>query len=342
MSYKIAGVNIDAGNRLVKNISPAVKASFSKQILNPLGGFASLMRIDLKKFKKPVIVTSTDGVGSKLKIAQMLGKHDTIGQDLVAMSVNDIAVYGATPLAFLDYFACGKLDTKVASSVINGIAKACKKHGLSLVGGETAEMPGFYEKGEYDLGGFVVGCVDEKSIISGQQVKVGMQLVGIESSGLHSNGFSLVRKILIENFNLDLKLKHFGLKRTLGEELLTPTIIYSDIVGELIKRFKIFGMAHITGGGLKENIVRILPKGKGLIINSHAWKIPPIFAILAELGDLAAEELFRVFNMGIGYVVIVNNVDTQKIIAHLKTRGFKAYCIGEVISSKNQTVKILH
>ena len=307
ISYKDAGVDIKEGERLVESIKPIVKETFRPEVMKGIGGFAGLFSLDLTNYKNPVLVSATDGVGTKLKIAFSMDKHETVGIDLVAMSVNDIVVLGAEPLFFLDYLATGKLQREKMEKLIVGIAAGCKDAGCSLLGGETAEMPGFYNKGEYDLAGFAVGVVEKNEIIDGSKIRTGDTIIGFASSGLHSNGFSLVRKIIFEELKLDLNTKIKGLDKSLGEELLSPTRIYVQTILTLLKDIKLNGLAHITGGGLTENIPRILPSNCKAIINKDAWDKPPIFRFLQDKGGITDDEMFKVFNNGIGMAAVIRS-----------------------------------
>ncbi len=333
--YSEAGVDIDKGNDFVHGIKDIVKSTHQRGVLNDIGGFSSLFAIDTDTYKQPVLVTSTDGVGTKLEIAKRCQKHDTIGIDLVAMCVNDIIVGGAKPLCFLDYFSVGKLELDVATEVVKGIAEGCLQSQCSLVGGETAEMPGLYKTGDYDLAGFVVGIGDRNKIIDGSEIKVGDKIIGIKSSGLHSNGFSLVRKICFQDndFTVDDQIEELGC--TLGEELLKPTKIYVQSTLAVLKIYKINGMIHNTGGGFIDNIPRILPKGCKAIINCDRWQTPPIFSFLAEKGNVPEEEMYRTFNMGIGLMAIVDAGDAKDICHHYKAHGEDVAIIGEISAHKD-------
>ncbi|HDZ84914.1 MAG TPA: phosphoribosylformylglycinamidine cyclo-ligase, partial [Nitrospirae bacterium] len=320
LTYKKSGVDIDKGNKLVDIIKPLARSTFKPHVMTDIGSFGAFCKLDTKRFKDPVLVSGTDGVGTKLKIAFMMNKHDTVGIDLVAMCVNDILTSGAQPLFFLDYFASGKLSTKQAADVIKGIAKGCIMADCSLIGGETAEMPGFYDKGEYDLSGFSVGAVSEKEIINGSKIKNGDVLIGLASSGIHSNGFSLVRKLFfdIKKYSHKKKIKEFGC--TLGEELLKPTKIYVKCVMKIIKDYKVNGIAHITGGGLTENLPRIIPSKAKLkfVIEKGSWPILPVFELMKDLGKVPEAEMLKTFNMGIGMVLIVKRSDAPAVIKKLK------------------------
>src|SRR4030066_2390297 len=280
LTYKEAGVDIDEGERFVRLISPFVRKTFRHEVITDIGSFNALFNLNVKKYKKPVLVSGTDGVGTKLKIAFMMDRHDTVGIDLVAMCVNDILTSGAEPLFFLDYFATGRLDSKKATEVIKGIVKGCKEAGCSLIGGETAEMPGFYSEGEYDLSGFAVGIAEDAQLIDGSSVTVGDRLIGIASSGLHRNGYSLVRKVILEHHRMDLNKRVEEIGEVLGEELLRPTRIYVKTVLNLVRDFKIGGIAHITGGGVTGNLPRVIPSGCKAIVHKGTWEVPPIFPFL--------------------------------------------------------------
>ncbi len=335
-SYKEAGVDVKKGDSFVRMIKPMVESTFRPEVLTKIGGFAGCVSLNLERYKKPILVSSTDGVGTKLKIAFMMDRHDTIGIDLVAMCVNDIVTIGARPLFLLDYFATSKLNTEKATKVISGIVKGCAEAECSLVGGETAEMPGFYKKGEYDLAGFVVGIVENAQLIDGSGVTVGDKLIGIASSGLHSNGYSLVRKLLFEQYKMDIGKKVEEIGAVLGEELLRPTRIYVKTVLNLTRDFNLGGMAHITGGGITGNLPRVLPKGCKAVIHKKTWDIPPIFPFIKERGKLSEEEMFRTFNNGIGMVLIVRPKEVEDLLARLHSLGEKAFIIGEVGRSKKQ------
>lgn len=330
ITYKKSGVNIDEGERLVKLIKPIAKKTSRQEVVAGIGGFSALFKLNLKRYKNPVLVSSTDGVGTKLKIAFMMKRHDTVGIDLVAMGVNDIIVSGAEPLFFLDYFATGRLDAKTAAQVIKGIAKGCKEAGCALVGGETAEMPGFYKDGEYDLAGFAVGIADKGKIIDGRKIKPGDKIIGLASSGLHSNGYSLARKVIFDKLKLNLKSRVKGLRKSIGDELLTPTKIYVKTVAALKKEFNIKGIAHITGGGLTENIPRILPGICKAKIFKDSWRIPSIFQIIQRAGRIEEMEMLRTFNCGIGMVIIVAGKDAGNAIKRLKAIKETPFLIGNI------------
>ena len=330
LNYKQAGVDIDAGNELINRIKPFAKATKRIGADSELGGFGALF--DLKKcgYKDPILVSSTDGVGTKLKVAIDLGKHDSIGIDLVAMSVNDLLAQGAEPLFFLDYFACSKLSLDVASDVVKGIAEGCKQAGCALIGGETAEMPGMYKEGDYDLAGFAVGAV-ERDLILPKETKVGDVLIGLKSSGVHSNGYSLARFILQKNnINFEDKIAEFG-NKTIGEVLLTPTKIYVKSCLNAIKTGKVKALAHITGGGLVENLPRVLSEGVEVKIDYKSWTAPEIFPWLQKMGNVADEEMRRTFNCGIGMVLVIDKNDAEEIKDVLEKSGEETFVIGSLI-----------
>lgn len=330
ITYKDAGVDIDEGNETVRKIKPLAKATFRPEVLSDIGHFSAFFSLNNSKYKEPVLVSSTDGVGTKLALAFKSGIHNTVGIDLVAMVVNDIIVTGAEPLFFLDYFACGKLSSDVAEKVISGISQGCIEAGCALIGGETAELPGFYKEGEYDLAGFGVGVVEKNSIIDGSSINSGDLIIGIPSSGLHSNGYSLVRKIFFElnNFKLDTYFDELG--KTLIEELLTPTKIYVKPVLNILKNHSIKGMAHITGGGFIENIPRILPAQLKAVIDKSSLEILPIFKIIQKLGNIEEYEMFRTFNCGTGLIIVVAKDTADDITSLFNSMKLKAKIIGEI------------
>ncbi|MBR2734243.1 MAG: phosphoribosylformylglycinamidine cyclo-ligase [Selenomonadaceae bacterium] len=329
LTYKDSGVDIDAGNESVRLMKNFVRATYRPEVLGDIGGFGGLFA--LKRYDEPILVAGTDGVGTKLKIAFMLNRHDTIGQDAVAMCVNDILVQGAEPLFFLDYLAVGKLNPAQVAEIVRGVANACKESGCALIGGETAEMSGFYPAGEYDIAGFAVGVVERKNLITPARVKVGDVLIGLPSSGLHSNGFSLVRKIVFERMKFTGAEKIDGLTKTLGEELLTPTKLYPATCLPIIREFgeKIHGLVHVTGGGFYDNIPRALPDGLGATIDADSWTVPKIFTLLQAWGNVPRREMFRTFNCGVGMILIVD----ADIAAQID--GFK---IGRVVESSGVTI----
>ena len=328
LSYRDAGVDINAGNELVENIKPIVKKTFRPEVLTGIGGFGSLFELPVDRYKQPVLVAGTDGVGTKLKLAMLLGKHDTIGIDLVAMCVNDVIVQGAEPLFFLDYYATGQLDINIATDVIKGIAKGCELAGASLVGGETAEMPGMYQGEDYDLAGFCVGIVEKNQIIDPQNVQKDDVLIGLASSGPHSNGYSLIRKILEVN-NIDIN--HEFNNVSLGELLLSPTRIYvKSILALLENKIDIKAVAHITGGGITENIPRVLPAGHTAILKKDSWPQLPVFNWLQETGNIDNDEMYRTFNCGLGMVICVAKDKVDSTMEILQKHGEMAYIVGNV------------
>ncbi|MBF0456489.1 MAG: phosphoribosylformylglycinamidine cyclo-ligase [Nitrospirae bacterium] len=331
LTYKDAGVDIDKADTFIKDVSPLIKKTFRKEVLTDIGSFSALFRLDLTKFTEPVLVSGTDGVGTKLKIAFMTGKHDTIGIDLVAMCVNDVLTSGAEPLFFLDYLAVATLAPLTAREIVKGIAAGCTEAGCALIGGETAEMPGFYSNGEYDVAGFCVGAVNKPDIIDGSSIVESDVVIGLASSGLHSNGYSLARKLFfeIEGHTMDTFIPALG--RTIGEELLTPTKIYVKAVLSLKSEVNIKGMAHITGGGITGNLPRVLPAGLGAFIDKSSWVAPAIFALIGKKGIISHDEMFRTFNMGIGYTIVVAREDAARAIEILYRAGQKAFPIGKII-----------
>ncbi len=333
-TYADAGVDIDKANKLVDAIGKIAKQTTCAGVIGDIGGFGGLFSLNLTNLERPVLVSSTDGVGTKLRIAFMLDKHDTVGIDLVAMSVNDIIVQGAKPLFFLDYISMGKLDNQRATDIITGIAQGCKQAQCALLGGETAEMPGFYSDNEYDLAGFAVGVVDNDKIIDGTEIRVGHKLIGIASSGLHSNGYSLVRKVCFEVLNLKIDQHVPELGKTLGEELLMPTKIYAATVRGLLKDLPIHGIAHITGGGISENVVRIVPRTCSILIREGSWEIPPIFSFLQRAGNISAKEMARTFNMGIGMILVVPDYAVLDVMQRIEAMKERAFVIGEILDCK--------
>jgi phosphoribosylformylglycinamidine cyclo-ligase len=328
MSYKDAGVDIDKANLFVDRIKTITKATFRKEVLSPIGGFGGLFRLDAGKYNNPVLVSSTDGVGTKLRIAQMMAKHDTVGIDLVAMSVNDVVVQGAEPLFFLDYISTGMINVERDIKIIEGIVKGCQEAGCALIGGETAEMPAFYKDDDYDLAGFCVGIVESEKIIDGSEIRVGDRIIGIASNGIHSNGFSLARKVLFENGRLGVDDRLDNLPHSIGVELLRPTKIYVKSLLNLIKNFNIRGIVHITGGGFIDNIPRILPKACRAVILRGSWDIPPVFTIIKKMGNIDDGEMYRVFNMGIGMMVVASEKEAPEVIERLEHLDMPAYAIG--------------
>lgn len=338
MDYKQSGVDIKAGYEVINRVKKLAKKTFTKGVLGDIGYFGGLFQLDKNEYRNPVLVSGTDGVGTKLKIAFMAKSHKTIGIDLVAMSVNDVVVLGAKPLFFLDYLALNKVDPNIVEEILFGISCGCKESGCALIGGETAEMSDLYGKNEYDLAGFCVGIVEKSKIIDGSKIKVGDKLIGIASSGLHSNGYTLARKVLFDIAKLKTTSKLPGLKTNLGKEILKPTKIYVNQILELLKHFEILGMAHITGGGLIENAARFLPKGTNAEIDSSAWKKPEIFSLIQEKGNIAQDEMFKVFNMGIGMVLAVRPNIVDNVIDNLFKLGEKAYLIGEIKKGNREVI----
>ncbi len=337
LTYRDAGVDIDAGNEVVERIKPLVKRTFRPEVMGGLGGFGALFNLS-GKYREPVLVSGTDGVGTKLKLAQQLGRHDSIGIDLVGMCVNDVLVQGAEPLFFLDYFATGKLQVDTTVAVVGGIAKGCELAGCALIGGETAEMPDMYPPGEYDLAGFTVGAVEKSALVDGSKVRLGDVLIGIASSGPHSNGYSLVRRIF-DRAGRPGQLELDGVR--LIDALMAPTTIYVKPVLELLGKHELHAMAHITGGGLTENIIRVIPDGLGLDIDARAWPLPPVFDWLMREGQVPEPEMWRTFNCGIGFVMIVAPAQAAALSADLARLGLAHWSIGQVVAaSGSQRVRI--
>lgn len=333
LTYKKSGVDIEAGYEVVRQAKSLAKTTFDGNVLSKIGGFGAAY--SLAGYKNPLLVSGADGVGTKLKIAFMLDKHDTVGIDLVAMNVDDVVTCGAKPLFFLDYIATGKIKPSVTKQVLKGIAKGCKLAGCALIGGETAEMPDFYAAGEYDLAGFCVGAVEKKNYINGSKIKKGDILIGIASSGLHSNGYSLARKVFFDKVKMKISKRLSDLGMTVGEALLTPTKIYARAIVKLLKKVKVKGLAHITGGGFGENIARVLPNKKlDFTIEKGAWPVLPIFNIIQDLGKISDAEMFKTFNMGIGMVLVVAKKDVARTIRILKAAKEKACVIGQIVSAK--------
>ena len=329
ITYKDAGVDIDAGDRLVQRIKKSVRSTFTSNVLTDIGAFGAFYRPDFRGIRKPVLVTSVDGVGTKLKIAFALNRHETVGQDLVNHCVNDILACGARPLYFVDYFATGKLSPFVAAEVITGFVRACKENGCSLIGGETAEMPGFYADGEYDIACTIVGVVDERRIVDGRRMKSGDILVALPSTGLHTNGYSLARAVLLKQFRLEEYIEE--LQATLGEVLLTVHRSYLKAIYPLLSTFRIRGISHITGGGIEGNTLRVIPKGLRLRIDWSAWNRPPIFRLIQDLGNVPEDDMRRTFNLGIGIILIVPPADTDRVLQVLKRRRERPIVIGEIV-----------
>ena len=334
-AYKKSGVDIELADSIINKIKPMIQETHIPGVIGGIGNFAGLFSLSQEKIEEPVLVSGTDGVGTKLMIANQLQKHNTIGIDLVAMCVNDILTCGAKPIFFLDYIATGKLDENKLTYVIKGVVEGCKEAGCALLGGETAEMPGFYEKGKYDLSGFAVGIVDRKKLITGQKIKVGDILIGLASSGLHSNGFSLVRKVLMDKDTESLNKKMESTHKTIGDLLIEPTRIYVQSVLPILKKYEIKGIVHITGGGFYGNIPRILPENTSVKILTEKWPQLNIFKLIKEQGKISTREMFNTFNMGIGLIIFIERKDKSNVLQDLKESGESAYCIGEVVSKED-------
>lgn len=328
--YKSAGVDIEAGEQVVRDIKEIVRTTFRPEVLTELGGFSGLFQPRTQAYREPVLAAATDGVGTKLKLAFEMGKHDTVGIDVVAMCVNDLLAQGAEPLFFLDYLAVGKLNSESAVEIISGVAEGCRQAGCALLGGETAEMPGFYPPGEYDLAGFAVGIAEKNQILPSKEMFPGDLLIGLASTGLHSNGFSLVRKVLLEHAGLSLREQIPRLGCLLGEELLKPTKIYVPLVLPLLKDNSIKGIAHITGGGITLNLPRILPDGINAVVEKNRWTVPPVFQLIQETGPVAEQEMYRTFNMGIGMILIVSSDSAAGVLKQLEAAKWSAWEIGRL------------
>ena len=334
-SYKEAGVDVTAGYEAVELMKKHVESTFTEGVVSGIGGFGGLFAPNIKQMKEPILVSGTDGVGTKLKLAFLMNKHDTVGQDCVAMCVNDVVCCGAKPLFFLDYMALGKNVPEVVATIVKGVADGCKKSGCALVGGETAEMPGFYPVNEYDLAGFCVGMVDKEKMINSQSIEVGDKVIGIASSGVHSNGFSLVRKVFkIDKDNINEYKEELG--KTLGEALLEPTKIYVKPILALLDKINVKGISHITGGGFYENLPRMLRDDVSLIIDSKSYKVPAIFKLIQKEGNIPIRDMYNTFNMGIGMAVIVSSKDAEETVEILKGQGEEAYIIGEVTQGNKE------
>lgn len=331
LTYQDAGVDINKGNDLIEQIKPIAKSTTREGVLAGLGGFGAMFELPTNKYKNPVLISGTDGVGTKLKVAEMLNKHDTIGIDLVAMCVNDLIVQGAEPLFFLDYYATGKLNTDIAVSVISGIGEGCKQSGCALIGGETAEMPGMYSGEDYDLAGFCVGIAEKVDVIDGTKVKNGDHIIALGSSGPHSNGYSLIRKVLERTEPTDHQL----------QQLIEPTKIYVKSVLSLLKKHSVHAISHITGGGLLENIPRVLPDNLAAKLDNSSWQMPEIFQFLQDNGNIELTEMYRVFNCGVGMVLVVSNDESTDVIKHLETQGEKAWLIGEIVKKSHNGKQVI-
>ena len=336
-SYKAAGVDVTAGYKGVELMKKAVQATYTNAVISDIGGFGGLYAPQIKGMEEPILVSGTDGVGTKLKLAFLMDKHDTIGEDCVAMCANDVICTGASPMFFLDYMALGKNIPEKVATIVAGVAEGCKKANCSLIGGETAEMPGFYPVDEYDLAGFCVGIVDKKKIINNKTIEIGDKVIGLKSSGVHSNGFSLVRKVFdVNKENLNEYIESLGC--TVGEALLEPTKIYVKPILKLIEQVKVKGISHITGGGFYENMPRMLRDGVALKINKNSYEIPPIFKLIAERGNIPERDMYNTFNMGIGMAVIVPENEVEKSLEILKQAGEEAYLIGEVVEGNREVI----
>ena len=336
-SYKAAGVDVTAGYKGVKLMKKAVQATYTNAVISDIGGFGGLYAPQIKGMEEPILVSGTDGVGTKLKLAFLMDKHDTIGEDCVAMCANDVICTGASPMFFLDYMALGKNIPEKVATIVAGVAEGCKKANCSLIGGETAEMPGFYPVDEYDLAGFCVGIVDKKKIIDNKTIEIGDKVIGLKSSGVHSNGFSLVRKVFdVNKENLNEYVESLGC--TVGEALLKPTKIYVKSILKLIEQVKVKGISHITGGGFYENMPRMLREGVALKIDKNSYEVPPIFKLIAERGNIPERDMYNTFNMGIGMAIIVPKNDVEKSLKILKQAGEEAYLIGEVVEGNREVI----
>ena len=339
MDYKASGVDIDAGNETVRRIRGLARSTFTSGVLSEIGSFGGLFRLQPGQYREPVLVASADGVGTKLKVAFLAQRHDTIGRDLVNHCVNDILVQGAEPLFFLDYLATGRLSPEVAESIVGGIAFACRDSGCALLGGETAEMPGFYRDGEYDVAGFIVGAVDRPHLITGRTIAVGDVLVGVPSSGLHTNGYSLARRVVFDMLRLDVDSYVPELSRTVGDALLEPHRSYLPIIKPILDGGRIKGMAHITGGGITDNLPRVLPHGTAAVVDTSAWEVPPIFTWLQRSGDIPRDDMLRTFNMGVGLIIVTSRDHAEALIDELAARGGRnARVIGEIVPGEPPNV----
>jgi phosphoribosylformylglycinamidine cyclo-ligase len=339
VDYKSAGVDIDAGNEAVRRIRALARSTFTPGVLSEIGSFGGLFQLEPGRFREPVLVASADGVGTKLKVAFLAGKHSTVGVDLVNHCVNDILMQGAEPLFFLDYLSTGRLSPEVAESIVGGMASACRDNGCALLGGETAEMPGFYGEGEYDLAGFIVGVVDRQRLINGRTIAVGDVLVGVPSSGLHTNGYSLARRIAFDQLGLTVDRHIPELGRTLGEAFLEPHRSYLPLIGPLLDGGRIKGMAHITGGGITDNLPRVLPHGTAAVVDAASWEVPPLFRWLRQNGGVPVDDMMRTFNMGIGLIIVAARDKAEQLIDELAARGGRdARVVGEVVPGEPPSV----
>jgi phosphoribosylformylglycinamidine cyclo-ligase len=343
VDYKSAGVDIDAGNDAVRRIRALARSTFTPGVLSEIGTFGGLFQLESGRYREPVLVSSADGVGTKLKVAFLMRRHDTVGVDLVNHCVNDILMQGAEPLFFLDYLSTGRLSPEVAETIVGGMASACRDNGCALLGGETAEMPGFYADGEYDLAGFIVGIVDKSRLINGRAIAVGDVLVGVPSSGLHTNGYSLARQIAFDQLGLTVDRHVPELGRTLGDALLEPHRSYLSLIRPLLDGGRIKGLAHITGGGITENLPRVLPHGTAAVVDAAAWDVPPIFAWLQRNGRVPTDDMMRTFNMGLGLIIVTARDKGEQLIEELAARGGRdARVIGEVVPGEPPSVTYLN
>jgi phosphoribosylformylglycinamidine cyclo-ligase len=339
MDYKTSGVDIEAGNETVRRIRSLARSTFTPGVLSDIGSFGGLFRLDSARYRDPVLVASADGVGTKLKVAFMAGRHNTVGIDLVNHCVNDILVQGAEPLFFLDYLATGRLSPDVAASIVEGMATACRDNGCALLGGETAEMPGFYKDGEYDLAGFIIGSVEKERVITGRDIVVGDRLIGVPSSGLHTNGYSLARRIVFEHLGLDVDSHVGDLGKTVGDALLEPHRSYLQLIRPLLDGGRIKGMAHITGGGITDNLPRVLPHGTAAVVDLSSWEVPALFQWLQAGGEVPIDDMLRTFNMGIGLIVVVAQERAEQLLEELAARGGRdARAIGEIVAGDTPEV----
>ncbi len=341
-TYRDAGVDIQRGDDFVKRIGPLVRSTFRPEVMGDLGGFGGLFRFPSEKYREPVLVSGTDGVGTKVKLAKMMNRHNTIGIDLVAMCVNDILVSGAEPLFFLDYLATGHLEIDVAEAIVQGIAEGCRQAECALIGGETAEMPSCYPGTEYDLAGFAVGVVERSEMLGKEKIQHGDVVIGVASSGLHSNGYSLARRVLFEEQGWTPETQVPDLSELLGEALLRPTTIYVKMVKALLGLSQIHGLAHITGGGITGNLPRILPEGSGAVIDHKSWEPLPVFGVIQQAGKIAQEEMFNVFNMGVGLIVVAPSLEVEKIIKTIQGQGMAGWVMGEIVPCSSSDTKLTY
>ena len=341
-TYREAGVDIQRGDEFVKRIGPLVRSTFRPEVMGDLGGFGGLFRFPSDRYREPILVSGTDGVGTKVKLARMMNRHDTIGVDLVAMCVNDILVSGAEPLFFLDYLATGHLEIDVAEAIVQGIAEGCRQAECALIGGETAEMPSCYPAGEYDLAGFSVGVVERSEMLGKEKIQLGDVVIGVASSGLHSNGYSLARRVLFEEQGWTPETQVPDLSELLGEALLRPTTIYVKLVKALLRKNLLHGLAHITGGGITGNLPRVLPEQWGAVIDRKSWEPSSIFAVIQQAGKIDLEEMFQVFNMGVGLIVVAPSDETSKILQTIQEQGMAGWVMGEIGPCSSSDAKLTY